>query len=185
MLAGAGVPATELHLGRVAGSADAVPASLTIEPEKPSVSVRVSNSSGKAGRVVGWLDGKAATAVAPARSATVTLTWEEPVIADADSGVLRLELYPEGENQPSDIEEHPVVGRAGGKGYNKPEQPKPEQPKPEQPKEQPKEVPAELPQTGSGTSTIAMVGVASVLFGAFVLGSAWVLRRRFIRDRIS
>jgi LPXTG-motif cell wall-anchored protein len=194
MLAGAGVPASDMHLGRVAGSADAVPASLTLEPTNPSVSVRVSNTTGKPGRVVGWLGGRAATAVAPDHSAIVTLTWDEQPDVTADPGVLRLELYPEGDSkQPTDVEEHPFA--FGGGYYHQPQKPnKPgnqEQPKeqPKAPVEKPVEKPAAaevLPLTGSQTSTIAVFGGGSVLLGMFVLGLAWALRRRrSVRDQLS
>lgn len=224
MLAGAGVPASDMHLGRVAGSADAVPSSLTFEPANPSVSVRVSNTSGKPGVVVGRLGGRVATAVAPSHSSIVTLTWDGPAAAGDDSGVLRLELYPEGETaQPADVEEHPY---AVGAGYQPSPSPKPSysmspspwpkpsgsmskspSPKPSRsmsksPKPKPSGSMSEspkpsgsasstpsptgvLPRTGAGTSLLAVIGGGSLLFGTFVLGLAWVLRRRFLRDKLS
>jgi hypothetical protein len=42
-----------------------------------------------------------------------------------------------------------------------------------------------LPLTGAGTSSVVVLGGGSVLFGMFVLGVAWALRRRHLRDRIS
>lgn len=208
MLAGAGIPASDMYLGRVADSADAVPSALTLEPAKPTVSVRVSNTSGKPGVVVGRLGDRVATAVVPSHSAIVTLTWEEPAAADDASGVLRLELYPEGEtNEPMDVEEHQYAARAGH--YNQPSpkpsdskspspkpshskspSPKPshsmsESPKPSMSHTPSKSSGGELPQTGSGTSALLMLGGGSLVFGSFVLGLAYVMRRRFLRDRLS
>ena len=205
MVAGAGIPAADMHLGRVAGAADAVPSTLTLEPAKPSVSVTVSNTSGKTGLVVGRLGDRVATAVVPSHSANVTLTWDGPAMAGDASGVLRLEMYPDGDtSKPTDVEEHAY---ALGGGYHQPSKsptPRPSRsgtpsPKPSasvsespSPSRSVSHSPSpsrggagELPQTGAGTSFLAVLGGGSLLFGTLMLGVAWVMRRRLLHDKLS
>jgi hypothetical protein len=147
-----------------------------------------------------------ATAVVPSNSEIVTLTWDGPAAAGADSGVLRLEMYPDGDaTKPTDVEEHSYAVEGGG--YHQPSKSPTARPsrsystspgpsgsvRPSQsarPSDSASPSPSQssaavLPQTGPATSMLAVLGGGTLLFGAFVLSVAWVLRRRFLRDKLS
>ncbi|WP_020520301.1 GEVED domain-containing protein [Catelliglobosispora koreensis] len=116
-----------------ANDEDAVPAGTVLNSNAPKLTVPVTNNTGKAGLLAGWLDldgdgtfsaAELATASAPANNGTATLSWparKASLARQATPAALRLRLYADAEVTPDnttwvdggEIEDHLVALEPG------------------------------------------------------------------------
>jgi hypothetical protein len=96
-----------LHLGRSADAADAVAKSTVIDAERPTLAIKVTNQTGAAAQISGWLNGSLAQADVPGRSGTVVLRWPS-----APVGPAKVKLSLRNGSGPADDEEAVVHVKA-------------------------------------------------------------------------
>jgi len=172
-----------------------VPAQLALESPKPTVPVKITNTTGRPGRVTGWLEGEPATVTAPDHSAVVTLSWDSPSLVRGGQALLRLELYSDLDPQrPVDVEEHWFSVRSGyGQGPLPSHSPRPShslKPSPSvSPSPSPSIVASEvapessppsgapgLAPTGGELALYGVLGGSLLAFGLLMLGRSWMRR---------
>jgi LPXTG-motif cell wall-anchored protein len=174
-----------------------------LDASDPTVDVKVTNGTGKAVTLQGWLNNEPAKTTVPLGSSVVELTFPEMTEGQAK---LTLLLTAEGVE---DVKEHQVLVSRGSvpnpdmatnaakpappgastsaapkPSWSKSPKPKPSWTKSPKPSSSWTQTPtpaasvSELPKTGDSVGSFVLLGGGSLLLGMVVLGLAWAMGRR-------